>query len=308
MRSIFILTLLFLASGCATVTRGTSEVFAIESEPSGAEAVLSTGQNCKTPCSVKVKRRGDIVVTIRKAGYETVTASIVSGIDGAGGAGMAGNVILGGIIGAGVDAGTGAMYSHKPNPLRINLVRGNSGSEATHSAALFSGTCFFASPDGIALTNHHVVDGASNVFVITPDGTRHEARVISKSASTDLAVLETDIQPGAYLPISAPKSATTGMKVFTVGYPVPDGLGTAPKFTDGVISSLSGIMDEAAYLQISVPVQPGNSGGPLVSESGEVVGIVTSSAGSSTPNSRCRSPISTIPPTSNRGNPFPPVR
>ena len=70
---------------------------------------------------LKVKRRGDFVVTLEKEGYETVTATVTSSIDGGGGAGMAGNVLLGGVIGAGVDAGTGAMHSHKPNPLVVEL-------------------------------------------------------------------------------------------------------------------------------------------------------------------------------------------
>ena len=61
-------------------------------------------------------------MTLEKEGYETVRASITSSIDTGGAAGMAGNVLLGGIIGAGVDAGTGAMHSHKPNPLLVKLV------------------------------------------------------------------------------------------------------------------------------------------------------------------------------------------
>ena len=121
MRNTVVLCLL-LAGGCATITRGTSEVFVIESSPSGAQVQLSTGMVCSTPCSLKVKRRGDFVVTIKKKGYETITTTVTSAIDSAGGAGMAGNVLLGGIIGAGVDAGTGAMHSHKPNPLKVELV------------------------------------------------------------------------------------------------------------------------------------------------------------------------------------------
>ena len=112
---------LALGSGCATITRGSSEAFVIESDPAGAEASLSTGLQCRTPCSLTVKRRGDFVVTIEKEGYETVEATVTSSIDNAGSAGMAGNVLLGGIIGAGVDAGTGAMHSHKPNPLVVKL-------------------------------------------------------------------------------------------------------------------------------------------------------------------------------------------
>ena len=111
-----------LTAGCATITRGTTESFVIETRPAGAEAKLSNGLYCMTPCSVKVKRRGDFVVTLTKEGYETTTATVTSSIDGGGSAGMAGNVLLGGVIGAGVDAGTGAMHSHKPNPLVVELV------------------------------------------------------------------------------------------------------------------------------------------------------------------------------------------
>ena len=61
-------------------------------------------------------------MTIERNGYETIRSTVVSGVDGEGAAGMAGNVIFGGIIGAGIDAGTGAMHSHKPNPLQVTLV------------------------------------------------------------------------------------------------------------------------------------------------------------------------------------------
>lgn len=124
MKSILtILIVLLITSGCASITRGTSESYAIETIPPGAAVKLSTGLNCETPCSVKVKRRSDFTVTIEKEGYETVRATVTSSVDGAGAAGMAGNVILGGIIGAGVDAGTGAMHSHKPNPLSVTMTK-----------------------------------------------------------------------------------------------------------------------------------------------------------------------------------------
>ncbi len=99
------------------------EVFVIETEPSGARASLSNGLECVTPCSLKVKRRGDFVVSLSKAGYETLRATVTSSVDGVGAAGMAGNILLGGPIGAGVDASTGAMHSHKPNPLTVKLNR-----------------------------------------------------------------------------------------------------------------------------------------------------------------------------------------
>ena len=122
-RSIFLIATLLISSGCASITRGTSEAYVIQSEPPGASASLSSGLRCQTPCSLKVKRRSDFTVLVEKKGYESVTATVTSSIDGAGAAGMAGNVLVGGIIGAGIDAGTGAMHSHKPNPLIVRLIR-----------------------------------------------------------------------------------------------------------------------------------------------------------------------------------------
>lgn len=119
--AMLILSLIILSTGCATITRGTNEAYGIQTTPPGADARLSNGLSCVTPCSLKVKRRGDFTVTLAKDGYETVNASVTSSVDGGGAAGMAGNVILGGIIGAGVDAGTGAMHAHKPNPLVVTL-------------------------------------------------------------------------------------------------------------------------------------------------------------------------------------------
>lgn len=128
MRSIGVVLVLALLSGCATITRGTSESFVIETDPPGAAATLTNGMSCTTPCSLKVKRRGDFVVTLEREGYEPVTATVTSSVDGGGAAGMAGNVILGGLIGAGVDAGSGAMHSHKPNPLTVSMVKAGEGS------------------------------------------------------------------------------------------------------------------------------------------------------------------------------------
>jgi len=123
-RSLPITLALLLTTGCASITRGTTEAYVIETDPPGAKAVLSNGLTCTTPCSLKVKRRSEFTVVLSRAGYETVNANVTSSVDGAGAAGMAGNVLLGGIIGAGIDAGTGAMHSHKPNPLSVNMVKG----------------------------------------------------------------------------------------------------------------------------------------------------------------------------------------
>lgn len=107
--------------GCATITRGTKEVLVIESEPSGANVTTSTGLAGKTPATFKVSRKGGFVVTIEKPGYETVTVQVSSQVAGGGAAGMAGNIVLGGLIGAAVDAGSGAMLQLKPNPITVKL-------------------------------------------------------------------------------------------------------------------------------------------------------------------------------------------
>lgn len=114
-------TAAMLLSGCATITRGTTEALVIESTPSGADVDLSNGMRCKTPCTLEMKRKTSVVLDIRKAGYEDVRVNVLSEISGSGAAGMAGNVLVGGIIGAGVDAATGATKTLRPNPVRVTL-------------------------------------------------------------------------------------------------------------------------------------------------------------------------------------------
>jgi len=112
----------FLTSGCATITRGTTEVLVIESTPAGADVDVSTGMKCKTPCSLEMKRKHNVTIDINKPGFDPVRVNVLSQIAAAGAAGMAGNVVLGGLIGAGVDAATGAMMQLTPNPVSVVLV------------------------------------------------------------------------------------------------------------------------------------------------------------------------------------------
>lgn len=109
-------------SGCATVTRGTKDVLEVETTPSGAQAMTTNGYSCaSTPCAIKMPRRSEFDVDITKAGYKPARVHVTSKVSGAGGAGMAGNVLVGGIIGAGVDIGTGAMLDLVPNPVKVAL-------------------------------------------------------------------------------------------------------------------------------------------------------------------------------------------
>jgi hypothetical protein len=118
LRSLFGLIGIVLLAGCATITRGTGEVLVVETEPAGATVAIQPGNvQCKSPCSVELKRKKDYKVAISKEGYETVNTDVLSQIVSAGAAGMAGNVLLGGIIGLGV----GGTKGLKPNPVRVTL-------------------------------------------------------------------------------------------------------------------------------------------------------------------------------------------
>lgn len=120
-------TVLFVAvaalSGCATLTRGTTEAFVVETTPGGATVTTSLGLMCSpTPCVIpKVSREASFTVTIEKEGYKTATYNVTHQMSAGGGAGMAGNVILGGGIGAIIDANNGATQELVPNPLVVVL-------------------------------------------------------------------------------------------------------------------------------------------------------------------------------------------
>ena len=111
-------------AACATVVRGTSTRFEVSSEPPGAEVHANNGSSCQsTPCTFRLSRKDAFDVTVSKAGYVSQTVHVRSHAAGAGVAEMtAGNFLLGGVIGAGVDAASGATNDLEPNPLKVTLV------------------------------------------------------------------------------------------------------------------------------------------------------------------------------------------
>lgn len=144
------------------------------------------------------------------------------------------------------------------------------------------GTCFAIARSGHLLTSEHVVRGASHVTVQFAGGPVLDARVASSNDADDVAILKVDVDTPDYLPLSKTSAmARPGTKVFTFGFPMVDLLGAEPKFTEGSVSALSGPDGDPRLVQMSVPIQPGNSGGPLVTETGFVIGIVASTAAAS---------------------------
>ena len=114
-----------MLSACATVTRGTNTNWDVQTSPAGARVETTHGYSCAaTPCSLKMPRKSAFQATITKPGYKTVTATVGNRVSGGGGGAMAGNILVGGIIGAGVDASSGAMLDLRPDPLLITLEPG----------------------------------------------------------------------------------------------------------------------------------------------------------------------------------------
>lgn len=110
-------------SACATVIRGSSQNFLVKTEPTGAAVKLSTGETCEaTPCTFRRSRKEAFAVTVSKPGYETQVIDIKHHWSAAGTTtGVIGNAILGGGIGIGVDAATGANQDLDPNPLVVAM-------------------------------------------------------------------------------------------------------------------------------------------------------------------------------------------
>jgi len=136
-----------------------------------------------------------------------------------------------------------------------------------------SGTGFFITDDGYLISNYHVVKEATKVHLVTSAGLI-DAKVVRVDAANDLALLKA--QGKFYpLPVAESSAVNLGNTVTTIGFPNIDLQGFAPKLAKGEIASLAGTGDDPRYFQISVPVQPGNSGGALVDERGNVIGIVS---------------------------------
>lgn len=158
-------------------------------------------------------------------------------------------------------------------------------SEQEHSKPAIRGTGFVISEAGYVATDFHVVEGLHSVYVVFPaTNQRFRARVELKDISNDIAILRIEESkdnplPSIQIPYSIGSTSQTklGEEVFTLGYPLGELLGDRPKLSKGNISSLEGIGGTANLFQISNPIQPGNSGGPLFAKDGRLIGIVLAS-------------------------------
>lgn len=138
-----------------------------------------------------------------------------------------------------------------------------------------SGTAWQVSNNQL-VTAFHVVNGAKSMGIAV-NGEMKSARVIASDPSNDLALIQlTDTNLSTKPLVLASKPAQLGSRVAVLGYPLPDILGVKIQATTGEVSKLAGIRDDLRFYQISAAVQSGNSGGPLISSQGEVIGVVSS--------------------------------
>jgi S1-C subfamily serine protease len=149
----------------------------------------------------------------------------------------------------------------------------NSKKRAPVNPGTYGGTGFAISNNGYMVTNYHVVAGADSIYVQNTKGEAFKATSVFEDISSDLAILKiTDSSfRGQPLPYSLkPQKALRGEPVFTLGYPRDEIV-----YGEGYISAQTGFNGDSAAYQVSIPVNPGNSGAPLMDNKGDVVGIVT---------------------------------
>lgn len=147
---------------------------------------------------------------------------------------------------------------------------------ANPPTGLMTGTTFFINANGYSLTNAHVAYGCKSLKVVLPDG-EAEATLVNSDVKNDLALLKLTSHAApafAQLHSALPRQ---GEDIVVYGFPLAGALASQGNLTTGIISALSGMQDDSRLLQVSAPIQPGNSGGPLLNDEGQVVGIINSS-------------------------------
>ena len=159
------------------------------------------------------------------------------------------------------------LYAKKATPRKPPTVITDDGKVI----AAASGTGFAVTRSGHIVTNHHVINGCNDVKVHY-DGKIIPATVLSKDPLNDLAVLKADFKPTTVLPLSK-KNPELMEDVFVAGFPFGKSLSSSVKITKGIISSLTGLGDNFSNIQIDAAIQPGNSGGPIFDEKGNVVAV-----------------------------------
>jgi S1-C subfamily serine protease len=173
-------------------------------------------------------------------------------------------------------------YGSTEESIFLKLYPNNKSEETPKSNTItISGSGFFIASNGLIATNSHVINKAKKIFVKVPSeigSATYNAKVLLNDAKNDVAIIQIDdinFKETKPLPYKISEQADIGEKTFTIGYPLNDIMGANYKVADGIISAKSGIGDDVRYYQITIPIQPGNSGGPLFNSQGDIIGITS---------------------------------
>ena len=142
-------------------------------------------------------------------------------------------------------------------------------------APVSTGTGFYISPETI-ITNFHVINGCAELRIRKNGAEQGSARVVAVSQADDLAALRSGVSSQSFLKLRAGTPIKPAESVLVFGYPLSGALSSAGNTTLGNVTALTGLRDDSRYIQISASVQPGNSGGPAIDDSGRLMGVVVS--------------------------------
>ncbi len=183
---------------------------------------------------------------------------------------------------AGFDGTTMKIIMGDRDPdLYIKMYPSSTDKIHSNSGVTASGTGFAVNSMGYIITNYHVIEDATEINIRGIKGDFNKlftAKVVVSDKSNDLALLkisDVDFKGLGGIPYAISfKNAGVGNDVYALGYPLRASMGDEVKLTNGIISANSGFEGSLNQYQISVPVQPGNSGGPLINLAGNIVGVV----------------------------------
>jgi S1-C subfamily serine protease len=157
----------------------------------------------------------------------------------------------------------------------LNLFALIPGITPLQAASISTGSGIVIGTHGEILTNSHVVENCEKITVQFSSTKLETAVLVAHDKKNDLAVIRTETSPGSVAAFRDGPALRTGDTVVALGYPLSGLLATTANLSVGNVSALAGLYDDSRYVQNSAPVQPGNSGGPLLDASGHLLGIVT---------------------------------
>ena len=157
----------------------------------------------------------------------------------------------------------------KPSPKIVPKTQPEGHSDDTYNVA--SGSGFYVSDAGHIITNHHVIEGCEDTKIHSK-GNVLKTKKIAEDRRNDLALLKTSQTPSHSFALSM-ESPFPLQEIIVAGYPFGEKVSSTLKFTQGIVSSIAGLGNDYSQIQIDAALQPGNSGGPILDEYGNVVAV-----------------------------------